>query len=454
MTLGYCESAWSHSQLVTGWNEAALQAIRVTKPGPPIVARALAITHTCIFDAWAAYDSDAIGTRLGESFRRPPDEQTQQNQEKAISYAASTCLADLFPTEKASFDKLMVQYGYDSNEDDVLDSESPANVGIIAANAVLKFRHADGSNQLGILNNAGPYGDYTGYKPVNTPVKVVDPDHWQPLLVAGKAQKFVAPHWGKVTPYALISGKQFRTAIMAPASYKKTPVRYKAQAKQILGYTAQLTDRTKVIAEYWADGPKSELPPGHWTLFAKYVSGRDHYGLDDDVKMFFAITNALFDASITCWDLKRFYDSERPITAIHFLYAGQKIKSWNGVVDGANWQPFQVSTFPTPPFPEYASGHSAFSAAAAETLKLFTGSDNFGYSVVIPKGSSKVQPGKVPASDIKLQWPTFSAAAAEAGVSRRYGGIHFVDGDLESRKIGRLVARQAWLKTQKYFRVK
>jgi hypothetical protein len=71
-----------------------------------------------------------------------------------------------------------------------------------------------------------------------------------------------------------------------------------------------------MIAEYWADGPHSELPPGHWNLFARFVSHRDRLGLDDDVKLFFAVGNAVFDAGIALWECKRFYDSERPITAI------------------------------------------------------------------------------------------------------------------------------------------
>jgi hypothetical protein len=89
--------------------------------------------------------------------------------------------------------------------------------------------------------------------------------------------------------------------------------------------------------------------------------------------------------------------------------------------------------------------------AAAKVLKLFTGSDAFGASVTIPAGSSRVEPGAVPAKDITLSWPTFSAAANEAGVSRRYGGIHFVEGDLRARRAGRLVGKQAWRKALTYF---
>ena len=105
----------------------------------------------------------------------------------------------------------------------------------------------------------------------------------------------------------------------------------------------------------------------------------------------------------------------------------------------------------TPPFPEYVSGHSTFSAAAAATLRKFTGRDNFGFSVTIPVGSSRVEPGTVPASNVSLSWATFSAAADEAGLSRRFGGIHFIDGDLEGRRVGKKIGKAAYEKARDLF---
>ncbi len=435
--------------VVTKWNDVALEAIRVTHPGPPIVARALAITHTCMYDAWAAYDARARGTRFGINLRRPLAEHTVGNKEKAISYAAHECLSDLFPSETASFNALMTTLGYDPADTNT-NLTTPAGVGNIAAKAVLDFRHHDGSNQLGDLS-PGAYSDYTGYAPKNTPTAINNPNRWQPLDVNGNIQKFIAPHWGKVIPYAMSWGGRYRATLPKPANYFTEPARYKLQAQQVLEYSSHLTDEKKVIAEYWADGPSSELPPGHWTLFAETVSDRDHHSVDQDIKMFFSMTNAVFDASIASWDAKRVFDYVRPVTAIHFLYTGQQVESWNGTIDGADWKPYQAANVVTPPFSEYISGHSVFSAAAAETLKLFTGNDGFGQSVTIPAGSSKVEPGVVPANDTVLYWATFSDAADEAGISRRFGGIHFIDGDLESRKLGRVIGQNAWKKSKSYF---
>jgi len=447
-----CSQSIFAETIVTKWNEAALQAIRTTHPGPPIVARALAITHTCMFDAWAAYDQKAKGTQLEGHLRRPANEHTDANKAKAMSYAAHKCLSDLFPTEVPSFNSLMSTLGY--SLDNSTDTSTPTGVGNVAAAAVIEYRHQDGSNQLGDLNGGAPYSDYTGYTPVNSPTSIADPNHWQPLQVGSNIQSFIAPHWGEVKSYALKSGSQYRKQIPAPANYNTEPQRYSIQTQQVVDYAAHLTDEKKVIAEYWADGPLSELPPGHWTLFATFVSERDSHNLNQDVKMFFALSNAIFDASIVSWDAKRYFDYVRPVTAVHFLFAGQNIPSWQNPVDGvdgADWRPYQAANVVTPPFPEYFSGHSIFSAAGAETLKLFTKSDNFGHSVVIPAGSSRVEPGIVPAADTVLYWATFSDAADEAGISRRYGGIHFIDGDLEARKFGRIVGQNAWEKSLKYF---
>ena len=136
--------------------------------------------------------------------------------------------------------------------------------------------------------------------------------------------------------------------------------------RSLLSLSAGLTDRQKVIAEYWADGPSSELPPGHWDLFAQFVARRDRLGLDASVKLFFALTNAIFDGGIAAWDDKAAFDSVRPITAVRYLFAGQQVPAWAGpgkgtqLIDGADWMPYQTAASPTPAFPEYLSGHSTF----------------------------------------------------------------------------------------------
>ena len=91
------------------------------------------------------------------------------------------------------------------------------------------------------------------------------------------------------------------------------------------------------------------------------------------------------------------------------------------------------------------------SFAAAAVLRLFTGSDAFGGSQVVAAGSSFVEPGVAPSADVLLSWATFEDAANEAGLSRRYGGIHFKNGDLSSRQMGRQIGEACWRKALTYF---
>jgi hypothetical protein len=427
---------------VIAWNQAALEGVRRTRLGPPMVARAVHVLHTAMYDAWAAYDDRAAGTRLGDRLRRPRSERSQEAKQEAVSYAAYHALVDLFPTQRDLFTAVLNQHGHGP---DVIGAvASPSAIGTLAATAVLAFRHGDGSNQLGDLA-PGAYADWSGYRPVNPPERLVDPNRWQPLRQPdGTVQRFLGPHWGLVAPFGLHVGWELRP--------RRGPRRhpgpgYRRQAEQVVGDSADLTDEHKAIAEYWAGGPGSETPPGHWCLLAQQVSARDGHGLDQDVVLFFALTGALHDAGVAAWDAKRAFDSVRPQSAIRFLFAEDKVCAWGGpgqgttLIKGEDWQPY----LPTPPFAEYVSGHSTFSAAAAEVLRHFTGSDAFGASATVPAGSSRIEAGSTPAADITLHWPTFSAAADQAGRSRRYGGIHFRDGDLVGRALGHLVGLRSWL---------
>lgn len=152
--------------------------------------------------------------------------------------------------------------------------------------------------------------------------------------------------------------------------------------------------------------------------------------------MFFILNNGLCDASIAVWYVKRLYDSVRPISAIRFLFN----KDWNSYI-------------PTPPFGSYVSGHSTFSSAAAEILKLFTKSDNYGDSVII-KAKTLQFDKEAPTKDVRLYWCTFTDAANEAGMSRLYGGIHFMDDNTEGKKMGRRIGTIAYKKGLSFIRGK
>jgi hypothetical protein len=404
------------------WSETLLNAISGSTIGPPMNARAIAIVATAMFDAWACYDAVAVGTRLGATLRRPAGERTQGNKDQAVSYAAYRALVDLYPAQKATFDAALTALGYDPANAST-DTATAIGIGNKVAQELLSFRHGDGSNHL---NN---YADTTGYVPVNTADTVVDPKYWQQIRFPnGKSPAYIGPHWGNVIPFALTSGAQFRSP--APPEYGSTE--YMRQLNEVVQLTLDLTTAQRKLVEYWADGPRSVQPPGHWVLFALEVSRRDGHDLDKDIKMFFVLGNAEMDAGIGCWETKRHYNLSRPITAIRAL------------TPNSTWVPAQADDFLTPPFPEYTSGHSTYSAAGAEVLKRFTGSDLFLYD---PNSS---RAAKTRIESLLPTWQSFSQIAEQAGASRRYGGIHFETADIEGRKMGRTIGAVVWDKAMSY----
>ena len=163
------------------------------------------------------------------------------------------------------------------------------------------------------------------------PATVHDLNPWQPLALRRRQRArlvtpaFVGAQWQHVPPVrdpppAIARAR--RPARPGTARPSSSPRRRSCST-----LSARLTDEQKMIAEYWADGPHSELPPGHWNLFAQQFAasrppGSSEHDLDRAVKLFFALTNAIFDAGCCAWDNKVAFDSVRPITAIRWLFRG------------------------------------------------------------------------------------------------------------------------------------
>jgi hypothetical protein len=463
--------------VVVKWDDELLQTIRANPggTGPTITARAIGVLHTAIYDAWAAYVPVADGVHYRG---KATGSSSEENKEKAISFAAHGTLVWLFPGRKAAdgitsdYDLQMQELGYGLN-----DSSEPAQIGRAAAQATIAFRGGDNSNQ------ANGYADTTGYTSENTWDKINNPVRWQPLCVltpagvaAGKphlpvapdtcgpphyaVQNPLTPHWRNVKTFSLPSAHHFTPPGPPPpgadGSYNPTEV------ETALREASNLDDTKKVVAEYWADGPRSEFPPGHWALLGQALSRKRLHSLDTDAKLFFVMGNALLDASISSWAAKYNVDCIRPTSAIRHRYTGQKITSWlgpykgYGLVDGSQWRPYQHPTVVTPPFPEYTSGHSTFSGAARIAIIAFTGSDTFNGQVTIKAGTSLFEPRTathpgVPARDVTLKWKTFLDAADQAGMSRRYGGIHFESGDRHGRVNGAAVGWAVYEKAKRYW---
>lgn len=374
------------------WNETILELIRRVVPAPTEHARNLFHLSAALWDAWAAYDPTADGYFVDE--KRTAADVTAAR-EVAMSYAAYRILlwrygqvADLAETA-GILDAVMRSYCLRPDLTTTA-GDSPAALGNRIAAAVLAFGRADGS--LEDVRYVDPtYRPRNEPLVVAEPGTVMrDPNHWQPLAlerqitqnglpIPGKVQEIIGPHWGRVVGFALPSSPTGTPIDPGPPPRLGDPTSdaaYKAAAVAVLRYSSQLdpadgvvidispaslgnnplgtndghghernpatgrpyepqlvlrADFARVLAEFWADGPHSETPPGHWNVIANEVSdspsvahrigggGEPVDRLEWDVKLYFALNGALHDAAIAAWGLKGFYDSPRPISIIRYL---------------------------------------------------------------------------------------------------------------------------------------
>jgi hypothetical protein len=429
---------------------------------PTIISREMHLGVTAMFDAWAAYDDKAVGTRFGDKLRRPPAERTLANKEKAVAYAMHRALVEVYPEDAQWIDDQLRADGLDPKDTSV-DPATPAGIANLATTALIEYRRHDGSNAYGDEpgSDGKPYSDYTGYKPVNPPGEngkpndIPDPDRWQmlPFEIDGKTVhvSYLTPQWGKVKPFALERADQFRPG---PPPKVGSP-ELKKDVDTLIHANANLSTQQKAIVEFMRDGPRSTGQSGHWLRFAADISRRDHQTIDQDVKLFFAVGNVVFDAFISCWDTKRAYDSSRPWTLVRHYYKGQTIQGYRGACKGSgpikaeDWEPYSPRSFISPPFPGYSSGHATASGASARILELFTGSDRL--EVVALRSPGELTETECTMPELRLPLPTFSAAAEMAALSRMLGGYHISTDNDTGLRIGKQIADYVWPKYQAYW---
>ena len=374
------------------WDEALLDAIRRALPNPPVHARNLYHLSAAMWDAWATYDATADGVFFAEKHSAPD---VAAARDEAISYAAYRVLTARFikavgGEESLSefadvMDSLCYRLDVESTEGD-----TPAAIGTRIARTVLDAGLDDGSNQA---NGYAP-PDYTPVNPplvvADSGATLIDPNRWQPLQiehmisqngipVTNGVQQAVGPHWGHVTSFALPPGGDSGVPIdpgPPPQLGTATDAEYKVQAVEVIRDSSLLDpangttidigpgarggsslgtndgtghavnpatgepyppdvvnegDFARVMAEFWADGPASETPPGHWNVLANLVTdeldpdlrigatGERLDRLEWDVKLYLALNGAVHDAAIAAWGLKGRYDSVRPISMIRYM---------------------------------------------------------------------------------------------------------------------------------------
>ena len=566
------------------WNEQALSLVRQVVPAPTIHARNLFHLSVAMWDAWAAYDTDVDGYAYVEKHEATD---INVAREVALSYAAYRILdwryrqiADLATAADelaATMTDLCLVPGYTAT-----DVDDPAAVGNRIGELVIALGAEDGS--LEEVRHVDPEYQPVNEPLVvaESGAEMADPNHWQPLAldhqlsqnglpIPGQVQTFIGPHWGHVHGFALVPSEEGTPIDPGPPPQLGDPAgdaAYREAALEVLRHSSRLdpadgvmidigpgalggntlgandggghplnpatgdpyapnvvprADYQRALAEYWADGPHSETPPGHWNVIANAVSDAEGFEhriggegepvdrLEWDVKLYFALNGAVHDAAVAAWGLKGFYDSARPISMIRHLgthgqssdpdgpaydpdglpleeglveviteatsspgerhahlagHVGEvAVRAWRGFpedpetqvsgvgwIRAVDWVPYQRSSFVTPGFAGYVSGHSTFSRAAAEVMTAFTGSEYFPggvYEHRLAAGQLIHEEG--PAQDITLQWATYADAADQAGISRLYMGIHVPADDIEGRRIGSTCGKDAWALASEYF---
>lgn len=374
------------------WNTAALDAIRALRTPPPAAARSLAIAHAAMHDA-----VNGIVGRY-EQYLSQPVATGGASTDAALATAAHATLAALFPARASQFTLLR-----DSQLAQVPGGPArDAGVawGAIVAAQLLAARATDGAT--GTASHPGSTA----------------PGMWRPTVsFGGQVLPALLPHWGAVACFVLPAGSALRPA--APPHLASHRYAWEVRQVQALGAadshhrTAEQTE----VARFWAYGPGTATPPGHWNEVAQQLVTTSRFDLCDRARVLALLNLSLADAAMVAWECKYAYGLWRPITAIQL--ADQDGNPWTE--PDASWTPL----LPTPPFPEYVSGHSCFSAAAATVLARALGSDKVAFAV----GSDDL-PG------VQRRYRRLSDAAWESGMSRIYGGIHFLSGNLEGLHAG------------------
>lgn len=393
-------AAGKNKSIARRWDEQILAAIRLDLPRPTVHARNLFHLSAAMWDAWAAYDTKAKGVFVSE---RQTDQDVELARRAAISYAAYDLLVHRYEsavggaTTRACLRAVMSDLGY--NPDDAHDQgDDPIAFGNRVGHTVIAKTQNDGANE------ANNYADPAGYVPPNPPLvydspgaPLKEPDQWQPLnlsvaatqngiILPAGVQTYIGAQWGAVRPFAMrrtsskvpwhdpgpapVLGPSMKdwiveviqktagldpsdptTIDISPGAYghnslgtndgkgwAKNPVTGQVYAPQVV----LKADFQRVMAEFWADGPKSETPPGHWNTIANRVSDSPGFekrlfgkgsALDPlswDVHVYLALNGAEHDAAITAWDIKRRAVTVRPISLVRWMGAKGQASDPNG----------------------------------------------------------------------------------------------------------------------------
>ncbi len=433
MTAILWTAAPSHADVVSDWNNTTLNSIKADMGTPMKDALVLATVHAAVFDA--------VNSASGNYhvFRTLSLSAIGASAEAAAAAAAHRVLASLFPAQIMSLDEALA-----ASLSSVPDGEAKDRgivAGEAAADEIIAWRSGDATAGM---------AEYTPGE---------DPGEWRPTPPDFMMAMF--PGWGTLIPFTITDISVFRAGpppSLTSSEYVMEFLRTKTFGSK---NSRARTDEGKEIAMFWMENPVRR-----WNMIAQQAVAQQSISVDESARLYALLNFALNDAQIAAWDTKYSYNRWRPITAIR-----EADTDGNSLTDfDPKWEPL-LST--TPAHPEYVSGHSTVSGAAAEILSSFFGTDDIAFTVqpssssgmmmkaMMPPMSPPMTPPTTPPTTPPMMPPTtapmtpsmlqqprsfdsFSEAVNEIGISRIYGGIHFDSSNETGKTLGRTVGKYVW----------
>jgi PAP2 superfamily len=391
--LGAADAAEPRAAL-RAWYGLSLELVRHTPTySPPVASRAFGYLGVTAYEAVAS-GSDKLAPLAGQLNGLAPGPARQAGAvydeavviQAAMAAAAQDFFANTGPTGQRAMAKLAARLGAEAAEGVPADvaARSEAHGRAVAAH-ILGWSRGDGG---AVIENLGFPAVYEAAK---------GPARWVPTSAIALQQTPLLPAWGNNRTFAMPHGAA--CPLPPPPAYsEEKDSQFFKEALEVFEARKTITPEKRAIARFWSDDPMlSPTPPGHWQAIALQVLAREDADLEKHADVLARLGVALADAFIGCWKAKFEFDLLRPVTYIRRF------------ID-PDWE----SLLTTPPFPEYPSGHSTQSAAAAAVLTAVYG-EAFAFEDETHKKDG------LPAR----AYPGFNAAAEEAGISRLYGGIHF-----------------------------
>lgn len=393
---------------------------------PPVASRIYAYTNLAAYEIIAGKDKNFVS--LGSEFKNfeplPEPDTTKQINSRISALVAFMEIGKqlTFSQEKiAVYQDSLYRAWKNKNEESFLASK---NYGIKVANHIKVWMNKDNYKETRTMPKYSVYSE--------------DPSRWQPTPPSYMSG--LEPHWAKIRPFSIDSASQFIPPRPPKFSLDENSM-FRKDLMEVYRVKLEMKNNEKKseklkIAKFWDCNPyvtiqrghlmfatKKITPGGHWIGVCEIAAKKSNLDFEESVYAYTTTSLAIFDAFISCWDEKYRSDLIRPETLI------------NQYID-ENWNP----VLQTPPFPEYPSGHSVVSGAAAVVLTQLFG-ENFAYL------DTSEQDYGLPARSFS----SFNQAAKEAAISRLYGGIHYrfaiENGLVQGKSLGKFVVNDLGVKT-------